>query len=50
MSITVFKNDSLINYFSDDAVATGQIQLTDPMQLLADPNLLRNALLTYSEK
>lgn len=23
---------------------------TDPMQLLADPNLLRNALLTYSEK
>lgn len=33
-----------------DAVATGQIQLTDPMQLLADPNLLRNALLTYSEK
>lgn len=34
-----FKNDSLINYFSDDAVATGQIQLTDPMQLLADPNL-----------
>ena len=31
-------------------VATGQIQLTDPMQLLADPNLLRNALLTYSEK
>ncbi|MFA3057876.1 phage antirepressor KilAC domain-containing protein [Acinetobacter pittii] len=50
MSITVLKNDSLINYFSDDAVATGQIQLTDPMQLLADPNLLRNALLTYSEK
>lgn len=33
-----------------DAVATGQIQPTDPMQLLADPNLLRNALLTYSEK
>ncbi|MDV7389397.1 phage antirepressor KilAC domain-containing protein [Acinetobacter baumannii] len=50
MSITVLKNDSLINYFSDDTVATGQIQLTDPMQLLADPNFLRNALLTYSEK
>lgn len=48
MWISAVFNLKVIRTF--DAVATGQIQPTDPMQLLADPHALRNALLTYSEK